>query len=299
MRKTRFLIILERQVGKTHRKMNFTVFSPRLKIEDKFFIINHIQNDDLQLYSAVHNYCKSLKQLAKFLNRYYPDISSFIELDIDRALMQLRTYLSEQGLSIRIYGRRKLSNYENLLNRLFLFYQKYYDTRSEFEKDIWDVRNIPGAKYADYVSNHKLNFKDIPGPFLDLAKKYLKFRISHLSFGQCSLDLRVIKLFMTFIHKRYPLWSDLKALNRRDIEDYLVWHNQELHDKVPSKRYYLIALHVFLENIEKLQFDEAPDLPVSVLLFKEDFPRKITRTENDIKYIPEGVLQQIEERLEY
>lgn len=104
---------------------------------------------------------------------------------------------------------------------------------------------------------------------------------------------------MTFIHKRYPLWSDLKALNRRDIEDYLVWHNQELHDKVPSKRYYLIALHVFLENIEKLQFDEAPDLSVSVLLFKEDFPRKITRTENDIKYIPEGVLQQIEERLEY
>jgi hypothetical protein len=26
------------------------------------------------------------------------------------------------------YGRRKLSNYENLLNRLFLFYKDFYDT---------------------------------------------------------------------------------------------------------------------------------------------------------------------------
>jgi len=50
-------------------------------------------------------------------------------------------------------------------------------------------------------------------------------------------------------------------------------------------------------KIERLQFDEAPALPVNLLLFKEDIPRPIKNSENDIKYIPEGVLQQIEEKL--
>ncbi|HBH0620046.1 TPA: transposase, partial [Clostridioides difficile] len=54
-----------------------------------------------------------------------------------------------------------------------------------------------------------------------------------------------------------------------------------------------------METIEKLQFDEAPALPVNLLLFKEDIPRPIKRSENDIKYIPEGILQQIEEKLEF
>jgi hypothetical protein len=54
-----------------------------------------------------------------------------------------------------------------------------------------------------------------------------------------------------------------------------------------------------LENIERLQYVDAPKLTANLILFKEDFPRPINRTESDIKYIPEGVMQQIEERLEY
>ncbi len=285
--------------GKTHRKMNFTVFSSKLKNEVKFFILTRIQNDELQLYSAIHNYASSFKRLATFLNTFYPHISSFVELDINKALMKLRSHLSELGLSIRIYGRRKLSNYENLLNRLFLFYKDFYDTRDEFEKDIWDVRNIPGARFPDHESRHILNFNGIPAPFLPLAKRYLKLRISHLSIGQCSLDLRILKIFLTFIHDRYPSWNDLNALTRKDIEDYLVFHNKKFYNKIPSKRSYLIVLHVFLETIEKLQFEDAPEVPVHLLLFKEDFPRKVARTERDIKYIPEGILHQIEEKLEY
>ena len=285
--------------GKTHRKMNFSVFPTKLKNEVKFFILTRIQKDDLQLYSAVHNYARSFKQLSKFLKKFYPNINSFADLDINKALMQLRSHLSELGLSIRIYGRRKLSNYENLLNRLFLFYKDFYDTRDEFEKDIWDVRNIPGARFPDHESRHIVNFKDIPIPFRPLAKRYLKFRISHLSLGQCTLDVRILKLFFTFIHDKNPSWKDLNALTRKDIEDYLIFHNKTFHDKIQSKRSYLIVLNVFLETIEKLQFDEAPALPVNLLLFKEDIPRPIKRSENDIKYIPEGILQQIEEKLEF
>ena len=57
-----------------------------------------------------------------------------------------------------------------------------------------------------------------------------------------------------------------------------------------SQKEVIIVLNVFLETIEKLQFDEAPALPVNLLLFKEDIPRPVKKSENDIKYIPEGVL---------
>ena len=36
-----------------------------------------------------------------------------------------------------------------------------------------------------------------------------------------------------------------------------------------------------------------------MLLFKEDLPRRPLRTDNDIKYIPDGVLQQLEDQLEH
>jgi hypothetical protein len=207
--------------GKTHHKMNFSDFSPMLKKEVKFFIISRVQNGELKLDSAMHNYGRSFKRLADFLARHIPNLRSFADLEINKALMQLRSYLSENGLSIRIYKKRKYSNYENLLNRLYLFYQNYYDTRTEFEKEVWDVRNIPGARYADHESRQILNFKDVPKPFQDLAKRYLKFRISRLSIGQCSLDLKAIKLFLTFLHNRHPSWNNLKDLTRMDIEDFL------------------------------------------------------------------------------
>ena len=59
------------------------------------------------------------------------------------------------------------------------------------------------------------------------------------------------------------------------MKGFLAWHNMELKDKTPTKEIpcYLIFLKVFLENIEKLQFVDAPKLPVNLLLFKEDFPR--------------------------
>jgi hypothetical protein len=44
---------------------------------------------------------------------------------------------------------------------------------------------------------------------------------------------------------------------------------------------------------------EAPNTSVNLLLFKEDIPTRNRNTENDIKYIPENVLHQLEEKLEY
>ncbi|EGD50613.1 hypothetical protein TheetDRAFT_2567 [Thermoanaerobacter ethanolicus JW 200] len=70
---------------------------------------------------------------------------------------------------------------------------------------------------------------------------------------------------------------------------------------VGKKRHieYLISLRIFLDYIQRAMYPEAPELPSVCLLFKEDIPRKPQKPENDIKYIPERVLQQLEDNLEH
>lgn len=71
----------------------------------------------------------------------------------------------------------------------------FYDTREEIEKDIWDVRKIPGARITKNESDYLLNFTKIPIPFRSLAKRYLKFRITVISQGHGSHDLVSLRLF--------------------------------------------------------------------------------------------------------
>jgi hypothetical protein len=59
----------------------------------------------------------------------------------------------------------------------------------------------------------------------------------------------------------------------------------------------LIALHTFIDLIQKFEYDECPEKPVSTLVLKEDWPKYVKRTQNDIKYIPEDILQQLEDNL--
>ena len=167
----RLLRILERAIGgKPIVKWIFQYFHLCLKMKLSFLFLLVFKT---MICDCIQQYIIMPGLLSSFLNfsrNFIPILIVLPDLDINKALMQLRSHLSELGLSIRIYGRRKLSNYENLLNRLFLFYKDFYDARDEFEKDIWDVRNIPGAKFPDHDSRHILNFEDVPIPFRPLQK---------------------------------------------------------------------------------------------------------------------------------
>ncbi|MHB8065476.1 MAG: tyrosine-type recombinase/integrase [Ruminiclostridium sp.] len=175
----------------------------------------------------------------------------------------------------------------------------FYDIRDEYEKDIWDIRIIAPSKVLEHVSHYRLNFTEIPQPFINVVKRYIKFRLSYLSHGQCRTDIMGIQLFLKFINSRYPRWNNLTLLTRKDIEDYMAWYNSYTEGYKASKKGYLIALHRFLENIQRLDYIEAPEKPVSMLIFREDWPRNVKTSESNIKYIPESVLIQLENNLEY
>lgn len=282
---------------KTHQKIDFTCFPIKLRNEVKYFILDRLKNNGVRLYNTVIvNYSRAFKHLATFLHNFYPTVNSFSDLEISKALIQLKNFLIKEGISVRDDG--KLNKHENLLNQLYLFYENYYDTRDESEKDIWDIRKIPGAKVVEHEAHYLLNFKGIPEQFLEMVKRYIKFRITIRSHGQCRLDIRAIAIFLTFINEKYPLWNDLSLLCRKDIEEYLIWYRKITGNHKKAQIHYLITLRIFLETIELHQYEEAPKTPVSLLLFNEDLPPIERLSEHCIKYIPEGVLKQLEDHID-
>lgn len=68
-------------------------------------------------------------------------------MNYDKTLILLRTYLSETGYS-------KHDRYPTLFKSMYSFFSKWYDTRVEYEKDIWDLRRLyPKSEIPIYVGN--------------------------------------------------------------------------------------------------------------------------------------------------
>lgn len=278
----------------TNRSVNFSLFPLLQRYEVKFMFATRLQNQEIRL-STVFVYSPAIKRLGGFLNTYYPRASSIVDLPYDKAEIQWRTFLIEGGAKVNCKYINSI--YQVVFNQLYSFFVNFYDTREEIEKDIWDVRKIPGARITENKSDYLLNFTKIPMPFRSLTKRYLKFRITVVSQGHGSHDLVSLRLFFGFLHERYSMWQDLINLDRKDMEAYLSWSRAYSEGWKEQNYRCLISLKTFLEYIQRAQYPEAPELPSLLLLFKEDLPRRFQRTENDIKYIPDGVLQQLEDQL--
>lgn len=277
--------------------IDFSRLQPGIKEEVKFFFIHRLREHTLRLQTAV-SYGTCFARLANFLERVYPKVGSFTDLEIEIVMTRWRSYLVEQGVSVNKKGRLSSTQYETLLQQVYQFMLNFYDDREEFEKNVWDVRKIPGAKYTQNKADYLLSFEDIPLPFRPLAKRYLKVRVGIRSYGQCNTDLIALRLFLRFIHEQYPYWQDLKKLSRKDMENYLAWYRSYTEGWKNQHYRCLVNLRSFFDYIQRARYPDAPEKPYVLLLFKEDFPRLTKRSEEDIKFIPEGVLKQLEENLE-
>ena len=280
----------------TTRSVDFSTFPLLQRDEVKFMFGNRLQNQEIRLISVIA-YGYAIKRLGRFLSKYYPSILSIVDIPYDKAQIRWKTFLIEGGVNVHYKYVRTL--YQHVFNQLHAFFVNYYDTREETEKDIWDVRKIPGTKITENRSNYSLNFSKIPVPFRSLTKRYIKFRITIVSQSQGGHDLAGLGLFLGFLYERHPTWKDLRNLTRKDMEAYLFWYRAYSEGWKAQHYKFLIGLDTFLKYIQRAQYPEAPELPSVLLLFKEDRPKIPQRTGNDIKYIPEGVLEQLEDHIEH
>lgn len=285
---------------KLHKKtsvINFAKLSAGVKEEIKYYFMINITSQKMSLNLAIH-YGLQLSRFSRFLKTHYPKMLSLTEVAPEKLKRQWTTYLISEGAKINKAGKLSNNYYESMVNQLIKIIFDFYDTRDEFEKDIWDCRKIPGARIGLTNTGFLLNFFKIPIQFRDLAKRYLKVRIVSRSWDQCYVDLQSLKLFFTFLVKNYPNIATLSDLNRSDFENYFAWFKNYTKGWKKTHIDYFVSLKLFVSYIQLAEYSEAPIKDINKLIFEEDFPKKKIEADENIKYIPDGVIIQLEKNID-
>lgn len=271
-----------------------------LKNELKYYFFSRISTKELNLPTAWNQYYE-LKELVNFIVNECPHVLSIMDVDNIKFKICLHTFILENGKS-NITAKHTVS----LFNQIYNFYNEFYDERPEIEKDIWDVRRLGIDFNKSTCSDYKLNFEFIPIQFRTLAKKYIERRLivqENMSWGTAGQYMDKLPIFFNFIHEKYPSWTKLNDLNRNDIEDFIKYlrstgirGNRNGRVRSTSNSHInrmLIILETFIDHIQKFEWDEAPIKPVRILMFPEDKPKVYKNKVDQIKYIPDGIWEQI------
>jgi integrase len=276
------------------KKINFTLLPIKIRSEVKLFFATKILNRNLSL-STTLTYASSFVHLRPFLEKYYPRIDSLVEIHYKNGLIKYKTFLTNSGDRLtekkRSNNKVRITVFNSIINYLYQF----YDTRNELEKDIWDLRRIPNAQYTKNGTHYFISFEDIPITFRKIVKEYFTFAITYLGHSRLKEQQLGIRCFTNFVQKYHSDWKDFSHLKREEVEKYLVYFSREKASLSPSYRHKLLSsVMCFLEYLQRTERSEAPLKPIRTLFFSEDFPKIPKQNENQIKYIPETVMNQLE-----
>lgn len=279
----------------TVRYINFEDIPLLLRDELKYFYAYRIENSIMSVNTLLSN-ARVMVKLGTFLNENYPTVRSFLEIPIEEASLKWNDFLVATGVS-NTCGKVNYGAYPAILREPIKFFVDFYDTRDEIAKDIWDYKKIPGTRKCHNVKTHNLYFSEIPFAFRELVKRYTRIQIIKYSFAHCMHIIRAFKYFFQYIARVEPEWKDIKNLKRLHMEGFI----QDLSSQVPDaagRLKYLVILRQFLTYSQAADYPEAPMTYYEKLIFSDDMPKIPQRGDGTIKYIPTGVLQQLEDHLD-
>lgn len=280
------------QAKRKQRNINFSELPEAIRLEAKYWYIWRFENARCTVNSAFAT-AVIFRCLGMFLRKYYPALTSMRFLPYEKAYLQWKNFLLEQGYKVR-EGRLWCSNFHMFYKFIF----DYYDERDEFSKDTWDCRKISGAAISPTSTDYLLNFTRVPEQFKPLAKKYIKYRTTIYSHSQCNADLIAIRWLFMGIAQQEPLWKGLQELTRKHMETFYAWYRNQNIGQIKKYYEYLTTIRSFLEYIQRAGYEEAPKIPVVRLIFQEDIPVMPKKSEEEIKYIPEEVIEQFDLHIE-
>lgn len=301
----------------SNKNILFPFNNENINKEMKFIVYNKLFSDEWGLQAVLMGQMQFIRRLAEFINEKYPNINSFKELDLEKANIQWIDWLNSNNITTiarhnydsKLIGKNVLAKtpIALFLGNIVNWFDKLTDERQEWEKDIWDVRNLEqyGITYNQSSSNYYINFRKINNlKIRNEVKKYIKQRLianNKFSWSTAACYLSFIPPFINFICELEPTWNDLKGLERKHMQKYIEWLNiyakENLTQKNASpKRYVSTSLNYvqkFLSDIQIREYDIAPIKNVRVLIFPEDKPKVPKKSIDQIDYVPDFVLEQL------
>ncbi len=295
----------------------FPFNNKNLNKEIKFIVYSKLFSEEWNLTTIFTGHIRNIKVLVKFVEEKYPHINSLLELGSEKTNIQWLDWLEKNNINIITKHKKgsklKGENYyiktsiANFLDIIIKTLKTLIDIREEWEKDKWDVRNLEkyGINYVKSSSTHYINLSKINNAKIKKEiKKYLKQKLianNNFSWGSAINYVNYTAPFINYICELEPDWNELKDLKRKHIEKYLQYLNiyakENCNRKNSNKnQYVLMALRyvrAFLADIQMREYDFAPRISIKVLILPEDFPTIVKKSNDQIDYVPNYILEQL------
>lgn len=310
-----FKDMLQRYIQtKNHsRQICFLFNNKNINLEAKCVMFYKLFSTEWTLGSAAASRNALFKKLSKFINEKYPNLEYLADLDIDKANVKWLDWLVQQGINIerkekingKLYTRKTAE--ATFLKLVYDSITKLFDKRDEWEKDDWDVRNLEkyGVKYKQSGTTHHLKFSTIKNENIRrYIKKYFKTRLlsnNSFAWGTAYSSLISINLFCKYINEVEPTWNDFNKLSRDRIEDFYVYlnyyakNNKKRKDSNPESyvQMTIFKIRSFLQDLQRYNYEIAPEKNIQSLILPQDIPKQKKKSNDNIDYIPDYVLEQI------
>ena len=300
-----------------NKNISFPFNNENLNKEMKFIVYSKLFSDEWGLQAVLMGQMQFIRRLAEFINEKYPNINSFKELDLEKVNIQWIDLLDNLNISTTkkqiadskiyekdIYYKSPIANF---LEVTIKYFNSLIDEREEWEKDKWDVRNLEqyGVSYNKSEHSYYVDFGKINNPKIrEEVKKYIRQRLitnNKFSWGTAKKYLIFLPKFFNFISELEPSWNDLKGLERQHILKYIEWLNIYVKDNLTQKNsnpkiYVTTSLRIiqkFLSDIQLREYDIAPAKNVRILIFPEDKPNIHKKSNDQIDYVSDFVLEQL------
>lgn len=301
----------------TNKAISFLFNNKNINKEMKFIIYNKLFSDEWLLQSALMSQMQSIRRLSEFINEKHPNINSFKELDLEKTNIQWVDWLNSNNIKTikkhtywsklsgdEYFGKTTIAYF---LEMVIVYFNNLTDEREEWEKDKWDVRNLEkyGISYNKSQTNYYVNFSKITNLKIRKEfKKYIKQRLiasNKFSWSSTRSYLIFVPPFINYICELEPTWNHLKGLEREHILKYMEWLNMYVKNNLTQrnanhKKYVkesISAIQKFLSDIQLREYDIAPIKNIRVLIFPEDKPKVDKKSNDQIDYVPDFVLEQL------
>jgi len=299
------------------KNITFLFDNPSITLEMKFIVYSKLFSDAWKLSFCMGGQQQYIKRLTTFMNEKYPKLNSFLDLDIDKANLQWMDWLNQQGVKTMTTQTFVDTEYThktaivNFLNSIYTTLFTLTDEREEWEKDIWDVRNLEkyGITYNKSRTHYYIDFTAIINETIRVeVKRYVKQRLvsnNQFSWSTARSYLKFLSLFINKLCELEPTWNDLKGLERHHIETYIEWLHAYVKGRITQKnahpeKYILESLSTlgkFLSDIQLREYAIAPKKNVRILIFPEDKPTVKKKPYDQIDYVPDHILEQLFEHI--
>jgi integrase len=177
---------------------------------------------------------------------------------------------------------------------------------TEFAKDRWDARNIPGLRFAPHKGDYYIVFTGVPAAFRPIVKDYVRFQLAAdrtvVTLAQCATYL---SHFFTVFLQRYPNACTLHDLTEQDVDAFVLSLKAEAHTRGLKNSDQHIWKHVhyvegLLSYLERIESPVRPNAPTARIIWPHHYPHlDFRKSRQQMKYIPQVVLNQLDTHIQH